>query len=212
MSLPAIPEPTGFSHLPIPGPAKSPFASCGLEVWRLAGLALAGGALIFLAPGVLTGQQASGKMELKTTAFQPGGEIPRQFTCDGADASPALSWSAPPAATQSFVLIMEDPDAPVGTFVHWVVYNLPSSIRQLPDRVPGKGEMRSGGLQGVNDFPRTGYGGPCPPRGKPHRYFFRLYALDSKLNLKAEARRGEVDQAMKGHVIAQAELLGLYGR
>ncbi len=212
MSLPVISESTGFSNLPIPSPAEFPGQSRFLRFWSLATIALAGIALLFLSPRVSTSQQTSGKLELKTTAFQPGGGIPKQFTCDGADASPALSWTDPPAGTESFALIVDNPDAPVGTFVHWVVYNLPSSTRQLPDRVPGHGEIRGGGLQGVNDFPKTGYGGPCPPPGKPHRYFFRLYALDSKLSLRAGAHRAEVDGAMKGHVLAQGELMGTYGR
>ncbi|MGD1156243.1 MAG: YbhB/YbcL family Raf kinase inhibitor-like protein [Terriglobia bacterium] len=180
--------------------------------WRLGALALAAASLTFLTPSLSAAQESSGKLELRTTAFQPGGNIPKLFTCDGADTSPALSWSDPPPRTQSFVLIMDDPDAPGGTFVHWVVYNLPASTRQLPERLPGNDGMQGGGNQGVNDFARTGYGGPCPPPGRPHRYFFRLYALDGKLNLKTAARRKDVDQAMKGHVLAHAELMGLYGR
>jgi Raf kinase inhibitor-like YbhB/YbcL family protein len=180
--------------------------------WRLGALALAAASLTFLTPSLSAAQESSGNLELRATAFQPGGNIPKPFTCDGADASPALSWSDPPPRTQSFVLIMDDPDAPVGTFVHWVVYNLPATTRQLPERLPGNDEMQGGGRQGVNDFARTGYSGPCPPSGRPHRYFFRLYALDGKLNPKTAARRKDVDQAMKGHVLAHAELMGLYGR
>jgi hypothetical protein len=173
--------------------------------------ALAGVALVFLASHVANGQ-AAGKLDLKTTAFRTSGYIPRQFTCEGANASPALAWSDPPVGTLSFALIVDDPDAPMGTFVHWVVYNLPPTTRQLPEGAAGSGDLRDRGMQGVNDFSKSGYGGPCPPPGKPHRYFFRLYALDSKLNLKAGARRAEVDRAMKGHVLAQAELMGLFGR
>jgi Raf kinase inhibitor-like YbhB/YbcL family protein len=180
--------------------------------WRLGALTLAVVALVFLTPSLAVGQESSGKLELRTTAFQPGGSIPKVFTCDGADASPALSWSDPPPRTQSFVLIVDDPDAPAGTFVHWVVYNLPATTRHLAERLPGNDEIAGGGKQGVDDFARTGYGGPCPPAGRPHRYFFRLYALDGKLNLKTAARRKDVDQAMKGHILAHAELMGLYGR
>jgi hypothetical protein len=212
MTVLSILESRGFSNLPRSRSTKSLAHSHSLGVWLLAAVAVASAGLIFLAPSVSNGQQASGKLVLKTTAFQPGGNIPKQFTCDGADASPALSWSDPPPGTRSFTLIMDDPDAPGATFAHWVAYNLPPSTRHLPERVPGNGEMRSGGMQGVNDFPKTGYGGPCPPPGKAHRYFFRLYALDSMLNLKAGAHRAEVDRAMKGHVLAQAELLGMYGR
>ncbi len=150
--------------------------------------------------------------ELKTSAFQSGGDILKRFTCDGADVSPALSWSDPPAGTQSFALISDDPDAPVGTWVHWVIYDLPPTARQLPEDVPKEGEVAGGGRQGTNDFRRIGYGGPCPPPGKPHRYFFKLYALDTKLNLKAGATKKDVEQTMKGHILAQAELMGRYRR
>jgi hypothetical protein len=100
----------------------------------------------------------------------------------------------------------------MGTFVHWVVYNLPAFARQLPEGVPGNRDMQGGGLQGVNDFPRIGYGGPCPPPGKPHRYFFKLYALDTTLNLQAGAQKKHVEQAMKGHVLAEAQWMGRYSR
>jgi Raf kinase inhibitor-like YbhB/YbcL family protein len=192
--------------------AKRLSTSGCLESWHLGAFAFAVVALVFLTPSLAVGQESSGKFELRTTAFQPGGSIPKLFTCDGADASPALSWNDPPPRTQSFVLIVDDPDAPVGTFVHWVVYDLPATARQLPERLPGNDEIEGGGKQGVNDFAKTGYAGPCPPRGRPHRYFFRLYALDGMLNLKSAARRKDVDQAMKGHILAHAELMGLYGR
>jgi hypothetical protein len=107
---------------------------------------------------------------------------------------------------------MDDPDAPGGTWVHWVVYDLPASARQLPEHVSPGEAVAGGGKQGVNDFPMNGYGGPCPPPGKPHRYFFRLYALDTILDLRAAAHRKEVDSAMKGHILAQAELMGTFGR
>lgn len=151
-------------------------------------------------------------MKLTSTAFQAGGEIPTKYTCSGADVSPALSWTDPPRDTQSFALIADDPDAPAGTWVHWVAYDLPASSRQLPEDVPKKDSIPAGGMQGQNDFRRIGYGGPCPPPGKPHRYFFKVYALDSKLNLKPGATKKEVEQAMQGHVLAQAELMGRFQR
>jgi len=153
-----------------------------------------------------------GKLELKTTAFRAGATIPTQFTCSGANISPALSWSQPPPRAQSFVLIVDDPDASAGTWVHWVVYNLPVSARQLPEHVPPGDDVAGGGKQGINDFPMNGYGGPCPPSGKPHRYFFRLYALDTILDLRVPVHRKDVDAAMRGHVVAQAELTGTFGR
>jgi Raf kinase inhibitor-like YbhB/YbcL family protein len=157
------------------------------------------------------GQQAS-KIELKTTSFEPGGFIPKRFTCEAADVSPALSWSDPPAGTQSFAIIEDDPDAPSGTFVHWLVYDLPAGSRRLPEALPGSDQMAGGGRQGTNDFSRTGYSGPCPPRGKPHRYFIRFYALDTKTNLHPAATRAELDAAMQGHILAQTELMGLFKR
>ncbi len=155
---------------------------------------------------------AAGKLELKTAAFKPGGDIPRKFTCAGSDVSPALSWNEPPAGTGSLALIMDDPDAPMGTWVHWVVYDLPATTRELPEGVRKGDNLERGGHQGRNDFPAVGYGGPCPPPGKPHRYFFKLYALDRKLDLSAGATKQQMEQAMKGHVLAQAELMGRYGR
>ena len=173
---------------------------------------LAAASLALGSPPARAAQPPSGGLELKTAAFPPGGAIPKQFTCDGADVSPALSWTEPPPRTQSFVLIVDDPDAPAGTWVHWVVYNLPASARQIPEHAQSDDMVQGGGLHGVNDFHRTGYGGPCPPPGKPHRYFFRLYALDIELAVKPEASRKDVDQAMRGHVLAHAELMGTYGR
>ncbi len=169
-------------------------------------------ALIILAASVGVAKDPAGKLDLKTTAFRPGGTVPAQYTCSGANISPALSWSQPPPGTRSFVLIMDDPDAPGGNWVHWVVYDLPGSARQLPEQVPAGVAIAGGGKQGVNDFPANGYGGPCPPPGQPHRYFFRLYALDTILDLHAPVRRKDVDAAMKGHVVAQAELMGTFGR
>jgi len=159
------------------------------------------------------GQQAPAQtFKLETTAFTPGGDIPTRYTCQGADVSPALTWTDPPAGTKSFVLIADDPDAPIGTFVHWVVYDLPATAQRLPEAIAGNDEMGGGGRQGVNDFRMSGYAGPCPPPGKYHRYFFRLYAVDKVLNLKGGATRREVDRAMQGHVLAQAEVMGRFRR
>ena len=151
-------------------------------------------------------------LQLSSTAFSNGGTIPKKYTCDGSDASPALAWSGAPSGTQSFALIADDPDAPVGTWVHWVLYNAPASAHELPEGVAKQDELPDGTLQGRNDFRKVGYGGPCPPPGKPHRYFFKLYAIDSKLNLKAGATKADIEAAMKGHVLGQAEWLGRYGR
>ncbi len=149
---------------------------------------------------------------LETTAFEPGGAIPKKYTCDGPDVSPALRWSEPPTGTESFALIADDPDAPGGTWVHWVLFNLPATAHELPEGVPKTKELAGGGLQGTNDSRKIGYDGPCPPPGKPHRYYFKLYALKSKLNLAAGATKKDVEHAMKGCILAQAELMGRYGR
>jgi len=149
---------------------------------------------------------------LKATAFTDGGGIPKKYTCDGADVSPALNWNNAPAGTQSFALIADDPDAPVGTWTHWIIWNIPASATALPESVPKVGDAADGARQGRNDFKRIGYGGPCPPPGKPHRYFFKLYALDARLDVKAGAGRNDLERAMKGHVLSQTELMGTYGR
>jgi hypothetical protein len=164
-------------------------------------------------PVHVRGQQASSsKIEVNTTSFTPGGFIPKRFTCEAADVSPALTWTDPPAGTQSFAIIEDDPDAPSGTFVHWLVYDLPGTYRRLPEGLSGSDQMAGGGRQGTNDFSRTGYSGPCPPPGKTHRYFIRFYALDAKTNLRPAATRSELDAAMRGHILAQAELMGHFKR
>jgi Raf kinase inhibitor-like YbhB/YbcL family protein len=149
---------------------------------------------------------------LSSAAFKPGGAIPTSHTCDGADRSPTLSWNGAPAGTKGFALIMDDPDAPVGTWVHWVLYEIPASATDLPQGVPADDTLASGAKQGINDFRKTGYGGPCPPPGKAHRYFFKLYALDAPTSLKARATKAEVLRAIEGHVLAEAELMGTYKR
>lgn len=148
---------------------------------------------------------------IKTTAFLEGGTIPKRFTCDGPDISPALTWAGAPPEAKSLALIVDDPDAPVGTWTHWIIWNIPPGST-LPEGVAKTETLSDGARQGRNDFKRIGYGGPCPPAGKPHRYFFRLYALDSKLDLQQGASRNELERAMKGHVLSQAELMGRYGR
>jgi Raf kinase inhibitor-like YbhB/YbcL family protein len=150
--------------------------------------------------------------ELTSGAFKQGQAIPKLYTCDGADLSPPLAWTAPPAGTKSFALVCDDPDAPVGTWVHWVLYDVPATARQLPQGMAATPILGDGSRQGVNDFKRSGYGGPCPPRGAPHRYFFRLHALDAVLGLDPGATKAKLVQAMEGHVLGRAELMGRYGR
>jgi Raf kinase inhibitor-like YbhB/YbcL family protein len=151
-------------------------------------------------------------LQMRSSAFSAGERIPKKYTCDGSDLSPNLAWGPPPARTQSFALIMDDPDAPAGTWVHWVLYELPANTQELPEGVAKEEQLAGGARQGRNDFGKLGYGGPCPPPGKSHRYFFKLYALDTKLGLKAGATKADVEGAVKGHILAQAELVGTYGR
>jgi Raf kinase inhibitor-like YbhB/YbcL family protein len=149
---------------------------------------------------------------IKSSAFSEGGTIPKQYTCDGADLSPALTWAEAPSGTQSFALIADDPDAPVGTWTHWVIWNIPPQATGLPEGVPKTDTLSDTSLQGKNDFKRIGYCGPCPPPGKPHRYYFKLYALGMKLELKAGASKSELERAISGNVLAEARLMGKYGR
>lgn len=145
-------------------------------------------------------------LTLSSPAFTHNGTIPAQYTCDGTNISPALRWSGAPANTKSFALIVDDPDAPKKTFVHWVVFNIPATTRELPEGV------RSGEFTcGVNDFGTKKYGGPCPPSGV-HHYHFKLYALDTILDLASDATKEDLLDAMQGHVLAQAELVGVYAR
>jgi len=149
--------------------------------------------------------------ELTSAAFAAGESIPPKYTCDGQDISPPLEWSDPPAGTQSFALICDDPDAPVGTWIHWVLFNLPAESHALPEAVPADADLADGGRHGENSWRRLGYGGPCPPGGT-HRYFFKLYALDTVLDLDAGVSKKQVLRAMEGHTLAQVELMGTYSR
>lgn len=151
-------------------------------------------------------------IQITSDAFTEGNSIPVEYTCDGSDISPALTWQGLPANTKSLALICDDPDAPSGTFVHWVVYGIPAGESQFPKSVPASPTMPSGVKQGKNGFGTIGYRGPCPPRGGPHRYFFRIYALDTSIDEPAGAGRSEIDRAMKGHVIGEGHLMGTYKR
>jgi hypothetical protein len=153
------------------------------------------------------------KMEIKVTssAFKNDGMIPSKYTCDGDDVSPPLQWETVPQGTKSIALICDDPDAPMGTFVHWVLFNLPADVKELAENVPADKTLPSGAGQGITDFGRVGYGGPCPPSGT-HRYFFKIYALDTKLDLAAGARKSQLLKAMEGHILAQGQLVGKYKR
>jgi Raf kinase inhibitor-like YbhB/YbcL family protein len=146
-------------------------------------------------------------IDVTSTAFEEGGAIPARYTCDGLNISPPLQWSSVPDGTRSLALISDDPDAPSGTFVHWVIYNLPPDTRRLPEDVPNRETLPSGAVQGVNGAGTLGYRGPCPPSGT-HRYFFKVYALDTEL----DPGGGDLVGAMEGHVLAEGRLMGTYRR
>jgi len=152
-------------------------------------------------------------MEIKLTssAFAPGGVIPRRFTCDGPDLSPPLEWKVEGEAILTFALVCDDPDPPSGNWVHWVIYNIAGNVRELAEGIPTQNVLANGTRQGTNDFRKIGYGGPCPPGGI-HRYFFRMYALDAALELEAGANRNQLLAAIKGHILAEGELMGKYLR
>lgn len=151
------------------------------------------------------------KIQLNSTAFKSGNPIPDSYACEGTNFSPPLNWSGVPEETKSLALICEDPDAPQGIFSHWVYYNIPPQVNQLPEDVLPVRYPQIGGEQGTNDFNRIGYGGPCPPEDT-HRYFFKLYALDTVLKMDSGARKERLEEAMKGHVLAEGELIGVYAR
>jgi Raf kinase inhibitor-like YbhB/YbcL family protein len=163
---------------------------------------------------LLAAAEEGGRMgfAISSSSFPNGGEIPKKFTCDGAEVSPELTWSDSPAETKAFALIADDPDAPAGTWTHWVIFDLPANTTSLPENVARIDQLPSGGRQGRNDFRKIGYGGPCPPPGKSHRYFFKLYALDVVLDLKPSASKQELEKAMQGHTLGKAEWMGRYQR
>lgn len=167
---------------------------------------------IFLNSPKITKGREPISFSLTSTAFKNGEKIPRKYSCDGDNTSPMLSWNGTPNGTKSYAIILEDPDAPGGTFTHWILYDLPATASGLPEGAGKEGNSNEVSKQGVNDFGHVGYGGPCPPEGT-HRYIFRLYTLDIPgLNLKGRATKDEVLKATMGHVISDTELIGIYSR
>ena len=151
-------------------------------------------------------------LELTSPSFRDGETVPVRHTCDGEDLSPALRWTGAPVETRTFALVCGDPDAPRGTWVHWLIWNLPADTIELSEGMPPRPELPSGARQGLNDGGDLGYGGPCPPPGKPHRYFFSLYALGSALNLPPGINRSDLEAAMEGHILARGVIMGTYER
>lgn len=148
---------------------------------------------------------------ITSTAFTDGGMIPRDYTCDGKDISPPLAWAGVPEGTKSLAIICDDPDAPVGTWVHWVLFNIPATVNKLPQSMPSAKALENGAKHGINDFRKFGYGGPCPPGGT-HRYYFKLYALDIELTQEPGLTKAELLKAMKDHILAEGQLMGRYKR
>ena len=158
---------------------------------------------------VTSNEEVTMSLKISCPAFENGKPIPSDFSCKGRDVSPALAWTEPPAGTQSFALIMDDPDAPMGTWVHWILFNIPASTRNLTEGTPTDAQLGDGSLQGKTSAGSNGYHGPCPPSGT-HRYFFKLYALDTMLSLSTKADKKELLAAMEGHILANAELMGTF--
>jgi Raf kinase inhibitor-like YbhB/YbcL family protein len=183
-----------------------------IALGAVAGLLLACSSASTTVEGAGIRKGAAMSFALESPEWKMGEEIPSLFTCDGKDVSPPLHWDAPPAGTESISLMLEDPDAPGGTFFHWLIYDLPANTRELMANVPQRGHLSNGAHQGRNSFGKIGYGGPCPPQGPAHRYYFHIFALDRKTGLADGASRSELEQAMKGHILAQAEYMGRYKR
>ena len=167
--------------------------------------------LLFLWQGTVTMGGEKLQIKVKSTAFEEGGMIPERYTCDGADVSPPLALSAVPEGAKSIALICDDPDAPRGTWVHWVLFNLPPDTKEIPESLPTNKKLENGAMHGINDFRKIGYGGPCPPSGT-HRYYFKVYALDTEIDLKAGITKRKLLKAMKGHILAEGQLMGKYTR
>jgi hypothetical protein len=155
--------------------------------------------------------QDSASLQVESASFTGGGDVPRRFTCDGAGISPGLDWSAPPAGTRSQAIVMHDPDAAFD-FTHWIAFNLPPGTRSLAEGASAEGSMPQGASEGANDFGHVGYGGPCPPGGRSHHYLFHLYALDVRLDLPPGASRKQLESAIRGHILAEGQLVGTYRR
>jgi Raf kinase inhibitor-like YbhB/YbcL family protein len=155
-------------------------------------------------------KQSADTLQLTSSAFEADAAIPAKYTCDGEDVSPALLWNDPPAATKSLALIVDDPDAPNKTVVHWLIYDIPADTRGLQEDFPKDKKLPDGALQGKNDHGKTGYSGPCPPHGAVHHYFFKLYALDKMTGLKPNATKPQLEQVIRDHILAKAQLIGRF--
>lgn len=183
-------------------------------MWRKALLFVVAGVLVCALPTLSFSRKEGAtvmKLQVTSTAFKEGEMIPGKYTCDGEDISPPLKIGGLPEGTKSIALISDDPDAPVGTWVHWVLFNLPADTNELLENIPRKETLPNGAAQGKNSWPKLGYGGPCPPSGT-HRYYFKFYALDKMLDLKSGSTKDQLLKAMQGHILAEGQLMGKYKR
>ena len=167
--------------------------------------------ILWQPPSVTAQGQVRSPLPVRSSDFSDGGSIPRRFTCDGGGVSPGLQWPVAPAGTKTIAIVVDDPDAPAD-FTHWLAYNIPPDVNELAEGASAQAAMPRGSAEGTNDFGRHGYGGPCPPAGKPHHYVFRIYALDIRLDLPPAAARIELDSASKGHIFAEGQIVGVYRR
>jgi Raf kinase inhibitor-like YbhB/YbcL family protein len=159
-----------------------------------------------------SGASSGSSLTLSSPAFSDGANIPKAYTCSGSNYSPALKWANAPEGTQSFAIIVQDPDAPFDPFCHWIIYNIPADQTSLSEKASPNGKLPAGALEGINDFGKIGYGGPCPPPNTPHRYFFKIYALDKMLNIQSSPRKNDLIHAMNGHILGEAQIMGMFGR
>jgi Raf kinase inhibitor-like YbhB/YbcL family protein len=190
----------------------SAYSSKRVVLWMTVFAIIAAGSMSCTPGDSALPEEGQMTLSLSSSVFQDGGNIPTKYTCDGEDVSPPLAWDDPTAGTQCLVLVVDDPDAAGGVFTHWLLFNLPADSHELPEAVPAQNELPNGALQGKNDFAKIGYGGPCPPSGATHHYRFTIYALDQPLDLKAGVSRKQVIDAIKGHILAWGQLIGMYQR
>jgi hypothetical protein len=173
-------------------------------------LVLLGAIAQFASKAAASSAEPAASLRMESPSFQPNAAIPTRFSCDGQNISPALQWQSPPRGTRGLALILRDPDAPSGVFIHWLIYNLPPTLRGLPEGAVKQPELPDGSRQGRNSARSIGYTGPCPPPGSVHRYIFTLYALDAQISLPAGASEPELVKAMQGHVLATGQLMGRF--
>lgn len=188
--------------------AVSPFLVLAMLLGLLTAVACSGGEN----EPVLEQEVVTARIHLTSSAFTEGADIPTKYTCDGEDVSPQLAWTGTPQGTRSIALVVDDPDAPGGTWVHWVLYGVTSDIQELSENIPDSELAAFGVTKGKNDFGDLGYGGPCPPLGTPHRYYFKLYALDTELSLESGVEKEDLLSAIDGHILASGQLMGKYQR